>query len=210
MRSLSFGRPTPAFVLALVALVFAMAGTGYAAATISGKSIQKRTLPANRVVDNALGGRQIDESKLAAVPLATQAGTADSAKTALEADHAKLADKATDADHALKADDADQLGGRLPGAYMRSAQTARSVLVQNVLPGNGVEETASCQSDERLISGGAAFYIAGTNTTVGSATISTTIPLTDATGQITGWRGEGKNTSTVARDFRVFAVCVPA
>ena len=44
------------------------------------QNIQRRSIPANRVVDNALGGSQIDESKLGPVPVAQQALTAQTAR----------------------------------------------------------------------------------------------------------------------------------
>jgi murein DD-endopeptidase MepM/ murein hydrolase activator NlpD len=213
MRSLSISRPTPAFVVAFIALLFAMAGTGYAAATISGASIQKQSVPANRVKPNVLGGRQINEAKLGAVPEAVHAQTADKAlladkateaETALTANKANQADKATLAD---KATDADQLGGRADTAYLRSARTVRSVLTQNVAVNAGAESTASCAGGEIAIAGGGAWYLANTDTTIGSGTLSASLPITDGQGVMTGWRAEGKNTSGAVRDFRSWVVC---
>ena len=73
-------RNTPALVVAFIALMCSMAGTGYAAAQISGKSIKKRSVPANRVVSDALTGTQIKESTLGPVPAAIAAQTAETAK----------------------------------------------------------------------------------------------------------------------------------
>jgi hypothetical protein len=212
VRSISISRPTPAFVLAFIALLCALAGTGYAAATISGKSIKKRSVPANRVVPNALGGKQVNESRLGEVPAAVQAQSALTAETANSAAKAETADSATTAQTAAKADlatDSEQLGGRAPSAYLRSKPVARIALSINIAAGNGVEDTASCLSGEVAVGGGGAFYIAGTDTTVGSATLSTSAPLLDAEGTPVAWRAEGKNTSPVPRDFRAWVVCAP-
>jgi hypothetical protein len=201
---MSISRPTPSFVLALVALVFAMAGTGYAAATINGKSVKKRSLPANRVKTNSLSTTQIDESRLDPVPAAQTALTADTAKTA---DTATSAQTAESAQTAAKAADADKLGGKDPSAYVHSDTTLRIKLVANVAVNNGAEGSADCLPGEVALSGGGAWYIAGTDTTIGSATLSTSAPILDAQGKFTSWRAEGKNTSTAARDFRAWVVC---
>jgi len=222
MRSISSARPTPAFVLALVALLCSMAGTGYAAAQLSGKQLKKRSVPADRVMNNTLTGTQIKESKLGIVPLSNRALLADLAKaaeTAKAADTAKTADTATTAESAKtaltaetaktadKTLDAEKLGGRAPTEYLRSVRTVRSTLISNVAVNNGAELSASCAANEVAISGGGAWYIAGTDTTVGSGTLSSLLPVVNAQGVMTGYRAEGKNTSTVARDFRAFVVC---
>lgn len=204
-------RPTPAFLLALVALVFSMAGTGYAASQISGNIVKKRTLPGNRVAVNALTGAEIKESTLGLVPRATAAFSADSAALADTATTAKSADKASTAETATTADkakDADRLGGLAPTDYLKSAKTVRVVNADNIAVNNGAEETAFCNPGEVAISGGAGWYILGTQTTIGSATLSTLIPVTDAATGKQGFRGEGKNTSAVARDFKVFVTCL--
>src|SRR5690349_15785228 len=100
MRSTSISRPTPSMIVAIVALVMALGGTSYAAATLSGKSIKKRSVPADRIVSNALTGSQINEGRLGIVPLsnlakfADQAKAADTAKSAMSAGTAKSADTA--------------------------------------------------------------------------------------------------------------------
>jgi hypothetical protein len=226
MRSLSVSRPTPAFILALVALVFAMAGTGYAASTISGKSLKKRSTPADRIVSNSLTGTQVKESALGLVPkaqlanLASTANTAnsaktaqlaDAAKTALTADSAKTAltaDTATTATTADKAKDADKLGNRLPSAYLRSARVVRTAVFANVAVNATVEVAAVCTPDEVAVGGGGGWFIAGTDTSVASATLSASTPQITS-GQMVGWRVEGKNTSTVVRDARAYAICLP-
>ena len=216
MRTRSITRPTPAFALAFVALLCSLAGTTYAAATISGKSIKKRSVPANRVVPDALTGTQINEGRLGQVPSAAQADkatTADTATSAQTATSAETAGKATTAEKATTADtaaNAQQLGGRGPSAYLRSKPVARIALKLQVPAGSGVEMTATCNSGEVATGGGGAWYIAGTDTTVSAGTLGTSAPVLDNQGTPTAWRAEGKNTAANPLDFRGWVICVPA
>ena len=212
MRSL-ISRPTPAFAVAFVALLCSLAGTTYAAAKISGKAIQKQTIPANRVVPNALTGVQINEGLLAQVPSAVQADKATTALTADTATSAKTADAATTASTASlseSSNNAQRLGGNPPSAYLRSKPVARIGLKINVPVGSGVEINASCLAGEIATGGGGAWYTAGTDTTVSAGTIATSAPVLANDGTPNAWRAEGKNTAGNPLDFRAWVVCVPA
>ncbi len=99
MRKLTITRPSPAFVIAIVALFAAMGGTGYAAATITGKSIKNNTITTSDIKSNTVRGSDvrtntrtgsdISESKLGKVP---SSGKADSATAAATAGSAANAD----------------------------------------------------------------------------------------------------------------------
>jgi hypothetical protein len=71
-----FSRPSPALVVASLALVVALGGTAYATATISGSAITDHSIAGRKLIDNTLTGRQIKESALAAVPKASLAANA--------------------------------------------------------------------------------------------------------------------------------------
>jgi hypothetical protein len=73
-RFLKRWRPSPAMLVALLALFVAMGGSVYAANKISGKTIKKASLPGNRIKKNSLTGKQVKESTLGTVPKATNAG----------------------------------------------------------------------------------------------------------------------------------------
>jgi hypothetical protein len=62
-------------VVAVVALVAAVGGTSYAAAKIDSADIMNRSINGKDVANDALGGKQINEKKLATVPSATDAAT---------------------------------------------------------------------------------------------------------------------------------------
>ncbi|HVQ58264.1 MAG TPA: hypothetical protein VMS60_05075 [Solirubrobacterales bacterium] len=96
---------TFANVVALVALFISLGGTVYAAAKINGKTIRKESIPANRLVPDSVGGAQVDESSLGAVPNAAQAeeaGRAEEAERAKHVSRAESAALATNADEVLR------------------------------------------------------------------------------------------------------------
>ncbi|HVQ59159.1 MAG TPA: hypothetical protein VMS60_09680 [Solirubrobacterales bacterium] len=72
------GRPSPALIIAVIALVFALAGTGYAAFKVPKKSIGTAQLKSNavtnaKVKNNTLTGKKLKLSTLGTVPTATNA-----------------------------------------------------------------------------------------------------------------------------------------
>jgi hypothetical protein len=74
--------PSPALIVATCALVFSMAGTGYAVNQINGKTIKKGTISGKALKKNTLTGKEIKESKLGKVPSATTADNATNAANA--------------------------------------------------------------------------------------------------------------------------------
>ena len=71
-RVLSRRRPSPAMVVAIIALIAALAGTAYAK-SINGGAIQKQTIGAGKLKHKTLTGYQINLNKLGSVPLAKRA-----------------------------------------------------------------------------------------------------------------------------------------
>lgn len=78
--------PSPAMIVALVALVMSLGGSAYALVitgksirnnTVTGKDIRNRSLSGSDVRENKLGGGAIKESSLGLVPGAIAAGSAD-------------------------------------------------------------------------------------------------------------------------------------
>lgn len=109
------GRPTPAMMVALLALFAALSGTVYAAGKISGKTIRVKSLPGNRLkpgsvpanrlrpgvleagASTPITGSQIDERSLGQVPSASYADFAGAAQEAVDAETAINAVNAVDA-----------------------------------------------------------------------------------------------------------------
>jgi len=78
MSTLKNRRPSPAMVVAVIALFVALAGTAYAAQTINGGAIMKQTIGGGKLKQKTLTGYQINTNKLGVVP---------SAKSAIRASH---------------------------------------------------------------------------------------------------------------------------
>jgi hypothetical protein len=92
-------RPSPALVVAALALFVALASTALAvvpppAAKVSGAKLKKGSEPGNRFVPDSITGKEVKESKLGTVPEAT------SAVNATSATHAASATTATNAGNA--------------------------------------------------------------------------------------------------------------
>ena len=69
-------RPSPALIVACVALVIALGGTAYATSTISGRTITDHSIAGRKLINNTLTGNQIKESALGTVSKANQAANA--------------------------------------------------------------------------------------------------------------------------------------
>lgn len=73
MRTLGKKKPSPAMLVAIIALIVALAGTAYAAQTINGGAIKKQTIGAGKIKHKTLTGYQINTNKLGVIPAATRA-----------------------------------------------------------------------------------------------------------------------------------------
>jgi hypothetical protein len=70
MSTLRKRRPSPAMVVAMIALFVALAGTAYAAQRINGGAIMKQTIGGGKLKKKTLTGFQINTRKIGTVPLA--------------------------------------------------------------------------------------------------------------------------------------------
>ena len=73
MGTLKRRKPSPAMVVAIIALIVALAGTAYAAQTINGGAIKKQTIGGGKLKKKTLTGFQINTNKLGVVPAAKRA-----------------------------------------------------------------------------------------------------------------------------------------
>lgn len=147
-------RPSPALLIACLALFVALGGTVLAATKIDGRTIRVKSLPGNRIAPGSLPGnrlqtgtipgsrlapgsvkaQQIDVGSLGPVPSATHADSADTARraqTAIAADHAA---------------DATTINGRAVGCRAGTRQYAGACW--ELAPSDGavtvVEAAAAC------------------------------------------------------------------
>src|ERR1051326_6536080 len=66
-------KPSPAMVVALIALIVALGGTAIAAQNINGGAIKKQTIGGGKLKQKTLTGFQINTNKLGTVPSARRA-----------------------------------------------------------------------------------------------------------------------------------------
>ena len=110
-------RPSPALLVAIVALFMALGGTSYAALKITGKNVENsslkgvdiknKSLEEKELKPDTLTGGRINEATLGTVP---------------NAEHANNADNAISAQTAAKAADSDAVGG-IPAAQLMTTKT---------------------------------------------------------------------------------------
>jgi hypothetical protein len=116
-------RPSPALVVACLALFAALGGTVLAATKIDGRTIKVKSLPGNRVAVASLPGNRLAPGTIPGNRLApksikgdridiTTLGQVPSSDHATSAETARRADTATAADHAA---DATKINGRSVG-----------------------------------------------------------------------------------------------
>lgn len=109
-RKVRAHRPSPAMLVAIVALISSFAGPALAdqavtiAAKVNGSKIKSRSISGNKLKNNTITGKQVNEGKLGQVP---SAKSADSATNATNATNATSATNATNATNASNADKVD-------------------------------------------------------------------------------------------------------
>jgi len=123
-------RPSPALVVAFVALLIALGGTSYAAFrlprnSVGTKQLKHNAVTASKIKNGAVTASKINTSGLT-VPNALHANSADSATNATNATHATTAGTATNATHATTADNATDA---------TNATTATTAINANLLGG---------------------------------------------------------------------------
>jgi hypothetical protein len=143
-----FRRPSPATIVALVALFAALAGSAYATGKIDGRTLKVKSLPGNRLklgsvpanrlkpgalptatgIVEPITGSQIDERSLGQVPSAAYADVAASAQTAIEAQTALDAVNAVNAE-TVNGHTAGCMAGTVPfaGACWQSSASGSAV-----------------------------------------------------------------------------------
>jgi hypothetical protein len=100
MQKLTKRLPSPAMVVACIALTVALGGTAYASVSrnsVGTVHLKRNAVTSIKVRNNSLTGADIRESRLGRVPSATRALTANSAATATTANSATTATSATTA-----------------------------------------------------------------------------------------------------------------
>jgi hypothetical protein len=140
MRFLRLRRPSPALVIAVLALVVALGGSAYAVRQINGSTIKRGSIPGDRIRNNALTGTQIDKARLGRVNEARNATSSKFALRAAAADSATNALNALSAGSALNAGSArsaDTLAGNSPSAFQGRVRWGQVDATGNVVDQSG-------------------------------------------------------------------------
>ena len=110
MRRLFHSRPSPAMVVALIALFVALGGSGYAAV-----QFKKNSIPGKALKRNSVTGKQVKESTLRTVPRARDAANA------------------TNAANATSAENATKFGGLERGSFVRRGCTPETGQIKGIV-----------------------------------------------------------------------------
>ncbi len=195
MHALLRRRPSPAMVVASVALLVALGGTSIAAVS---------ALPARSV-----GTKQLKDKAVTKAKLASNAVTAAKVKngTLLQADF-----KAGQLPAGPKGATGPQGPAGPAGTIGDLVLHTDSVTVPGSAEGNGSyftrEVSANCGSNEKGITGGT--FWSGAADDKEQVTVFSR-PLYDSgSKRITGWQARGGNDTTVNRTFTVYVACAPA
>jgi hypothetical protein len=149
-------RPSPAMVVACIALTFAMTGAGYAAGmlgpnTVGTAQLKKNAVISSKVKNNTIVGADVKESSLAKVPSAAHADAANTATSA------NTATTATNATNATTAANANTVGGNTvrkfgvavaPGAPAATVLDLGGLIVTLTCPGGAIALRANNNSGE--------------------------------------------------------------
>ncbi|MGH2715431.1 MAG: hypothetical protein ACRDM7_16370 [Thermoleophilaceae bacterium] len=188
-------QPTPAFVLAIIALVVAMSGTAVAVTAIAPNSVKSKHIVNGHVKTNDLAADSVRGPKVQ-----------DASLTGADVQNGSLTGEDV-TDDSLTGADVNE--ATLQGLM---ASRVRMVISQSPAVQFGAERVATCAANEKAIGGGAAWLLPGTNSPTqleAPVTASMPEPAIPAADGATGWRGAGRNLSGVNRVLRVYAVCVP-
>jgi hypothetical protein len=217
-------QPTPAFVLAVIALIVAMSGTAVAAVALSANSVKSRHIANGQVAKQDLAADAVRAGKVKDASL-SGADVADESLGGADVTDGSLTGGDVQNESLASADvqnesltGADVAANSLTGADIAEAtlgvmsNQVRIVASQGPPQQFGAERVASCAATEKAIGGGAAWLLPGTNSPTqleAPVTASMPEPAIPAVNGATGWRAAGRNLAGAPRVFRVYAVCVP-
>lgn len=208
-------RPTPAFVLAIVALMVALGGSAVAAGLvpnsvkskhIANGQVKKQDLGANsvrgeKVLDGSLTGLDLQDASV------TGADVEDGSVEGSDVQDGSLTGTDVQDDSLTGADIQEGTLGLMANQVRMVSNTTA-----NVPNGVGATIAVNCPAGEKAIGGSAAWLLPGTNDPTAleaPITASMPIPATGGVNNATGWTAAGRNLTTVARQLRVYAICVP-
>jgi hypothetical protein len=193
-------RPSPALVVAFVALGVGLGGTSYAVTRLPDSSVgteqlKTKAVTRSRIRDSAIVSAKVAKDALTGADIAERSlGTVPSATRAADAQHAAQADHATAADHASSAAVLDLVIYRAAPGSVEAAAPAT-----DTTPGSTTEATATARCDPgQHATGGGVQVEEGSGLVIGDNFPSSS----------TSWTGRVENADPAAHTFTVFVICV--
>lgn len=208
-------QPTPALVVAMIALLTALSGSAVAASLISANTVVSKSIVngevrskdlaadsvrSGKVKDASLTGADVQDASL------TGADVQDESLTGTDVQDGTLAG-ADVTDNSLSGDDVNE--STLQGVM---ASQVRTVTAETAPVQFGAVVEVACAATEKAIGGGAAWIIPGSgDPTALEAPITASMPTPGGPGvnHNTGWKAAGRNLAGTPRILRVYATCVP-
>ena len=181
MRSLRFKKPSPALVIAVIALFVGLSGGAYAASKVGtnqlkAKSVTTGKIAGKSITSGKLAGKSVKTGKLAGQAV-TESKLGDQSVTS-----SKLSDES------VKSDELGEINTRTETTTL-APQASGSVSV-------------SCESGEKVVSGGLEA------TPINLATNTGVLPSTDRKDN-EGWTATGFNISNALNgELKVYAYCL--
>lgn len=233
MSRITRTRPSPAMVVALIALFVSLSGVAWAATTLKTDSITSKYLKNGKavknvdVVNDTLQGDKIKESTLAQVPSALKAdsaGTATTAGSATTAGDAELLDHLNSSDFLRTngtAANAARLDGFKSADFLQADATAANADLLDGLDSSAFLRSAVTKRESTLqevnsgfISGAVAGCEPGEQAIAGGVVWTTTptpaMPMLESTPitNFSGWTVTVGNASGELKKYRIVAICV--
>ena len=189
-------RPSPAMIVACLALAVSLGGTGIAAVTA--------VLPRNSVGTAQLQNSAVTSVKVKNATL-TRADFARGVLTPTPGPQGAQGPPGPSGPQGVKGDKGDKGGS---GAIGDATQHTVSVTVPahtsvGVYSNRSVQ--ADCDSTEKGLSGGTNWT--GESESTQLVTVLSVPVYDSASKKISGWRGRGGNDDSVAHDFQVYVIC---
>ena len=156
MRTFRLGRPSPALVVSIIALIIALGGTSYAAFSVPKDSVGSKQLKKNAVTTKKIDGGAVTGAKIAGGAVTTKK-IADRAVTGAKIANGTITGQQVNAStlgtvpsavNANHAADADALGGAPSSSYQTKILWARIAPDGTLTTGSGAVSSGLLQTGE--------------------------------------------------------------
>lgn len=193
-------RPSPAIIVATIALVAALGGTTYAQVAINGADIRNKSIAGGKLKNQAVGTAQLRNLAVQSTDIQSGAVTVSKlrsgAVTAAKLGRDAVGTAAIAPNSVTRAD--LQAAARVPNVVVRTSAVA------GASPGTLNQTAVGCNQGETLISGGGGIASAPV---AGAGLVSSRPEIAAGTAVPTRWQVIMANGSPGPIEFQAFAIC---